>query len=309
MKKAIVTGATGFIGRALARELINNKVEVIAVVRKKSQGIKYALPGMRMVECDISEYDKLPELTTDGDIECVFHTAWQGISDTDAKNQEIQIQNLKGTLDLIESMNTMNIKTFVGCGSMHEAEAFVEISQDKRIDNLGMMYKASKTAAHWMGKAKAGHYGIKFFWPLINAYGEGEKSARLINVVIRNIFQGKSPDLSSGEQFYDFVHVDDVAHALFLIAEKGIDGANYLIGSGEAKPLKEFLRVVGAVANEINGTHIPLGFGRIRNNVISLQKETFDIKNLKRDTGFEISIPFETGIRRTAEWIYRDMRG
>lgn len=45
-----------------------------------------------------------------------------------------------------------------------------------------------------------------------------------MNMVIRNVFNGESPDLSSGEQYYDFVHVKDVAKALILIADKGVDG-------------------------------------------------------------------------------------
>ena len=172
---------------------------------------------------------------------------------------------------------------------------------------MGFMYKSAKTSAHWMGKAKCGQYGIHFFWPLINTYGEEEKSARLVNTIIRKIFNNESPALSAGNQVYDFVHVIGVARALYLIADKGIDGTNYTIGSGKAKPLKEFLMVVGQVANRLNGnTNIPLGFGQITSNVIMLPKEIFDLEKLKSDTGFEPSIPFEEGIERTAKWIQKN---
>ena len=253
--------------------------------------------------CNLADIKKLPSIIEDRDIDAVFHTAWQGVSDSDARCQEVQIQNLVSTLDLIDAMHEMGIGTIIGCGSLHEVEALVEMDQDKTVNNLGLYYKAAKTAAHWMGKAKAGSYGIRFFWPLINTYGEEERSARLVNTIIRKIYKGDSPDLSAGEQFYDFVHVSDVAHALYLIAEKGVDGTNYTIGSGEAKQLKEFLKVVGKVANEINGSDIPLGFGKINSNVISLPIETLDVIKLKRDTGFEPTVGFEEGIRRTALWI------
>lgn len=306
MKKAIVTGATGFIGKFLVRELLSQGVQVFAVVRKNSKNKAEAegLP-VRIVECDITQLSELPNLIDDRDIDAVFHIAWQGVSDADARNQSIQLDNLKGTLDLIDAMHEMNIGTFVGAGSLHEAESLVEMAEDKVISNMGYMYKASKTAAHWMGKAKAGNYGIRFFWPLINTYGEEERSARLVNTVIRKIFNGESPDLSAGEQYYDFVHVSDVAHALYLIAEKGINGRNYVIGSGEAKPLKEFLTEVGKTANLMrdDDVQIPLGFGKIKANVISLPKETFDVRPLKEDTGFEAAVSFEEGIKRTAAWI------
>ena len=307
MKKAIVTGATGFIGRFLVRELLSQGVEVITVVLPDPRNSELIQKEVTIVECEMKNYKMLPELIADRDIDAVFHIAWQGVSDSDARCQNVQIQNLVSTLELIDAMHEMNIKTFIGCGSMHEAEALVEMAQDKIVNNLGFFYKSAKTSAHWMGKAKAGNYGIRFFWPLINTYGEEERSARLVNTVIRKIFKGESPDLSAGNQYYDFVHVSDVARALYLIADKGVDGTNYTVGSGDAKQLKEFLKIVGKVANEMNGSDIPLGFGKITSNVISLPIETFDVTKLKEDTGFEISVPFEEGIRRTAEWIRTDM--
>ena len=308
MNKAIVTGATGFIGKFLVRELIKQDVEVIAVVRKDTgnRAVLHDLP-MRIVECNITDYATFPQIIVDRDIDAVFHIAWQGVSDMDARNQAIQLQNLQSTLDLIDAMHAMHIGTFIGCGSMHEAECLVDMAEDKIITNLGYMYKSAKTAAHWMGKAKAGSFGIRFFWPLINTYGEEERSARLINTIIRKVLKGESPALSAGTQYYDFVHVCDVARALYLIAEKGVDGTNYTIGSGEAKPLREFLKIVGKVANHLYaGDDVPLGFGEITGNVVSLPFETFDVTKLKRDTGFEPQISFQEGVERTARWILAD---
>lgn len=305
MNKAIITGATGFIGRYLVKELIKQGVEVIAVVRESSRNILEitSLP-VKIIKCNISDFRLLPDLITDRDIDAVFHFAWQGVSDLDARDQAIQIQNLQSTLDLIEAMGKMSIRTFVGAGSLHEAEAILEMQEDKMIYNLGYMYKSAKTAAHWMGKAKSGSMGIRFFWPLINTYGEGEKSARLINTIIRKIILGEEPALSSGNQYYDFVHVEDVAHALYLIADRGVDGTNYVIGSGQAKPLKEFLKAVGDITNKMNGgSKVSLGFGRITANVVCLPKETFDVSNLFRDTGFVPQISFDEGIIRTVKWI------
>ena len=306
MKKAIITGATGFIGRWLIRELIKQNVNIIAVIRKNSPNRSVLKDySIKIVECDLDQIQTLPSLIDDRDIDAVFHIAWQGVSDADARNFDIQIQNLQATINLIEIMHQMSIPTFVGAGSLHEIEGAIEMQEDKIISNTAYMYKASKLAAHWMGKALAGKYGIRFFWPLINTYGEEENSARLVNTTIKKIFAGQVPALSAGNQIYDFVHVSDVAHALYLIAEYGVDGTNYAIGSGEAKPLREFLMIVGKIANEVKGgKEVPLGLGEIVNNVVSLPKETFDISDLFRDTGFVPQITFEEGVKRTAHWIH-----
>lgn len=147
MKKAIVTGATGFIGKFLVRELVKQNVEVIAVVRRGTKNLNTinALP-VKIVECNIADYHMLPDMIADRDIDVVFHIAWQGVSDLDARNEAIQMQNLQSTLDLIDAMHIMRIGCFIGCGSMHEAESLVEMNEDKVISNLGYMYKASTIA-------------------------------------------------------------------------------------------------------------------------------------------------------------------
>lgn len=55
-------------------------------------------------------------------------------------------------------------------------------------------------------------------------------------------------------------------------------------------------------------SEIPLGFGAIKSNVISLPIETFDVASLIRDTGFSPKVSFDEGIRRTAVWLNEQMK-
>lgn len=310
MKKVIITGATGFIGFNILKELYSEGIEIIAIVRCKTKNLyKLQEYNVRIIECNLDEVDSLPEKILDKDIDAIYHFAWQGVSDNDLKNEEVQIANIKATLKLIDVANKMNIKTFIGAGSLHEAEAIEEMSVNKIISNMGFMYKSAKIAAHYMGKAKAGFYGIRFFWPIVsNTYGAGEVSGRLINTIIRKVLSGQSPDLSAGEQLYDFVHIKDTAKAFRLIGEKGIDGTNYIIGSGNPKPLKEYLKIVGDIANGYrNDDRVELGFGRIKSNVVFLPEAVFDAGDLIRDTGFRTEITFKDGITETVEWIGKNI--
>lgn len=305
MKKAIVTGANGFLGRFLVRELVENNVEVFAVARENADWSSLNGLNLCKVECDLSNISNLPDLISDCDIDCIFHLAWQGVSNSDARDYNVQLQNVKATLDLIEAAFRMHIGTFLATGSIHEFEVKIEMGSNVPVTNLGNMYKTAKLAAHWMGKVKAGEYKIRFLWPLIiNAYGEQENSARLINTFIRKILNNEPPKLSLGEQMYDFVYVSDIAHALYLIAEKGIDGRDYIIGSGTARPLKNFLLEAGDIVNEMKGGEkISLGFGKQKGTVISLPREAFDTTSLVHDTGFAPSVSFQEGIRKTVDWI------
>ena len=255
MKKAIVTGATGFIGRFLVRELFQNDVEIFAVDRRGTIWNSLDDLPIHKIECDLSNVSELSSMITDNDVDCIFHTAWQGVSGTnrsDASDWKIQLQNVEATLNLIEASNAMNIKSFISLGSIHEFEIMQEMSKEKNMCDPVNMYKSAKVMAHWMGKVKAGEHGIRFFNPLIiGAYGGQDKPSSLINTVIRKILNDESPDLSDGTQLYDFVHVSDISHALYLIAEKGIDGKDYIIGSGNAKLLKDFLSEARDIVNAI----------------------------------------------------------
>ena len=105
-------------------------------------------------------------------------------------------------------------------------------------------------------------------------------------------------------QNYDFIHISDTANAFYLIGEKGIDGSNYIVGSGIVKPLREYLQQISDIANRLNNSQISLGFGKIKSNVIFLPAESFSIDNLCKDTGYKPCISFEQGIADTAKWIY-----
>ena len=113
------------------------------------------------------------------------------------------------------------------------------------------------------------------------------------------MLRGESPKVSQGRQLYDFVHIIDVVHALYLIGERGVNGTNYFIGSGDPKPLREYLKTVEKTVNLMNHTNIHLGFGQLSSDIVYLPEEIFDIQTLVRDTGFKLQVPFTEGIQRT----------
>lgn len=328
-KKVFVTGHTGFKGSWLCKMLVNAGAIVTGYsLNPPTSPSLYEIAGIEQdvhsVIGDIRDFKTLKAAFDEAQPEIVLHLAAQPIVRDSYKNPAYTYEtNVMGTVNILECVrNSSCVKSFLnvttdkvylnkewawGYRENEELDGYDPYSNSKVISNLGYMYKATKTAAHWIGKAKCGTYGIRFFWPLINTYGEEERSARLVNTIIRKVLHGESPDLSAGNQYYDFVHVSDVARALILIAEKGVDGTNYTIGSGDAKPLKEFLKIVGQVANDLHdGEPVELGFGKITSNVISLPITTFDVTKLYKDTGFKPLIPFRKGIERTARWIKED---
>ena len=308
MKNVVVTGATGFIGFNVLKELYSHGLNIIAIVRPGSSNYN-KLDGynVKIVECSLENISQLSNILYGLDIDTIYHFAWQGVYGSDLKDEKVQLKNVEATLALIDVARELNVKTFIGSGSIHETEAIVEMQDDKIITNMGLMYKSAKIAAHYLAKTKAGNYGIRFFWPLItNTYGVGEVSSRLINTIIRNILSGKSLDVSSADQLYDFVYVEDLAKAFYLIGEKGVDGTNYTIGYGKPRVLRDFFEIVEAYSNESSEyEYVKLGYGNLRGEAVYLPVDTFDIRKLQQDTGYSPKISFEEGIKKTIEWIKR----
>ena len=309
MKKALVTGANGFIGSALTQELSKNNVDVIAMVRNPQSNIERIkrLSNVSIIYCDLEHISDLPRRISDRDVDVLYHLAWEGASGVKRFDHTIQIKNIQAAADLLETASVLNVKKFIGAGSLHEKECELAMQKPGDFNDLTNIYKCAKMAAHCICRAKASALNIDFLWPIItNAYGVGERSSRLINTLIRKVMQGEKPSLSTGDQYYDFIYITDVAKAFYLLGKLGLSNREYMIGSGNPQPLKEFLIELRDIVNE----NTPLDFGAHHYDGIYLDKEVFNIGNLIKDTGFYPEIDFRNGILTTLNWIRnRDLPG
>ena len=298
MKTALVTGATGFLGSNMIEELVKNEVKVYAVARHDSPRIR-RLENMctEVVLCDMDQYEKLPWLLEEKkvDIDICYHFAWRGVYGEELFSEDAQMQNQKDTVQLLKSCEQMGIKRIIVAGSIHEIEGDIDCAKDGPIENRGVIYKAIKQSTHRICRTLASQYGICLIWPLItNTYGVGERSTRLIINTIRQLIDGISPELSSGEQLYDFVYISDLVKALYKLGWGGIDQKHYMIGSGRVQPLKDYMMIVQSIVNPI----VQLSFG-VKKTATFIPRRLFDYDNLRNDIDWEPFVSFEEGIEKT----------
>lgn len=298
MPKAVVTGANGFVGAAVVKELVHHDYEVLAVVHKDHMDRLHDIPHVQCISCDLEEIASLPERAAGQKYDLFFHFAWTGSAGTLRGDAALQLQNVQWTVQAIEAAKNLGCHRFIGAGSIMEYEAVAAIKQPNAI-GMGNIYGSGKLAAHIMGLAKAKELDIDFLWGVItNIYGPGESSPRLVNTTIQKCLHGEPPKFTSGTQNYDFIYIDDAAEAFRTIGEKGISNQEYVIGSSNAKPLKEFLLdMKNAIA-----PNLPFYFGDMPFSGISLPKKYFDCSITERDTGFKARVSFPEGCRRTADW-------
>ena len=299
MKKVIVTGANGFVGSAVIRELIKNDVEVLALCHKIPEN-KIISELITYKEFELSKIEELKNIVTNNYYDTFYHFAWAGVSVSQRTNVKIQLQNTQWTIDALNFAKSIGCKRFIGVGSIMEHETIRACYTDGNKPGLGYIYGSAKMAAHTMAMSIASNIGIDLIWAEItNAYGAGEISSRLINTTIRKIINKENSQFTSGTQNYDFVYIDDVARAFYLIGKNGKPFHSYLIGSGNAKPLKEFLlEMKESIAKDVDFI-----FGDVPFTGVNLDLSVFDTKKTERDTGFKTEISFAKGILTTYNWL------
>lgn len=299
MKRAIVTGANGFVGGAVVRELLTHGYEIYALDREGCSGNLPQNEKVRFFSCDLAEMTSLTEKLPKQEYDVFYHFAWAGSAGPARADTWLQMQNAQWTVDALRVAHALGCQRFLCAGSIMEHETVAAAYTQGNRPGSGYIYGGGKLIAHVMCMSVAAQLGIDLIWPEItNAYGVGEKSPRMVNTTIQKCIRGEAPQFTAGTQNYDFVYIDDVARAFRLIGENGKPFHEYLIGSSTARPLKEFLlEMQAAIAPELE-----FQFGDIPFTGIDLPLSKFDCSQTEADTGFRAEVSFAEGCRRTMEW-------
>ena len=210
------------------------------------------------------------------------------------------MKNALTTVECVKAAKELGCTRFVCAGSIMEYEVEAAVHTQESRPGMGYIYGMGKHIAHCMSKAVAANIGIDLVWPMItNAYGAGELSPRFVNTTIRKIINNEPLQFTAATQNYDFVYVTDVANAFYLIAKNGKPFCEYMIGSGNAKPLKEFIyEMQQALAPDT----VPL-FGDVPFTGTNMPLETFSTENTEKDTGFKPAFSFAEGTKMTMDWL------
>jgi nucleoside-diphosphate-sugar epimerase len=126
----------------------------------------------------------------------------------------------------------------------------------------------------------------------------------MVTSTLKKLLRGESPSLTKGEQQWDYLYSRDAAKALLAAGERGVSGKVYCIGSGQARPLKEYITIM---RDRIN-PDITLGFGEIPYGEKQVMYLCADISELTTDTGFIPETDFETGILETIHWLQKEKK-
>ena len=298
MNRVVITGATGVVGMALINKCIEEGIEAVALVNPESTRLGRIPddPHIKVIKCALSDY-----ATADiGPCDAMFHLAWSGTIGDGRNDRKLQELNASYAIDAVKLAHRIGCRVFVGAGSQAEyGRVSGKISADTPCNPENEYGRAKLKALESTGKL-CRELGIRHVWPrILSIYGPYDGERTMVISLIRTLLAGGKPALTKGEQMWDYLYADDVADALIRLAGNGKDGGIYPIGSGIARPLREYIEII---RDQINPA-LPLGFGEVPYSDKQVMYLCADIQKLTEDTGFIPSVGFEEGARRTIEYV------
>lgn len=293
IRKAVITGGSGGVGLALIKKLLEEQVEILLLYRRESTRI-IRVPQNDLIHMECCSLQELSGyMPKQQDYDVFFHLGWMNTRKLDRENLELQGANVTYACAAAELAARCGCQVFVGAGSQAEYGRHDKPLQPDTLCVPENAYGVMKLCANHASRVVCHRSGIRHIWPrILSGYGIYDDMHSVLNSTIVRSLEGKKPEFSKGEQIWDFVHMDDIANALYLIALKGKDGVNYPIGSGDAKPLRDYLTVLCTKLGNLQEAE----FGKYPYGKSQIMHLEADISRLQEDTGWRPEVPFEQGI-------------
>jgi len=323
----LVTGGAGFIGSAVVRRLVQTTEDMVLVVDKltyagnlDSLAPVSADPRYSFVQADIVDTVAMRRILSEYSPDVVMHLAAESHVDRsiDGPGEFIQT-NIVGTFSLLQAA----LEYWRGLSEARKGTfRFHHISTDEVFGSLGATgyfcedtpyqpnspYSASKAASDHLVRAWHHTYGL----PVVmtncsNNYGPYHFPEKLIPLTIINALQGQPlPVYGAGENVRDWLHVDDHADALLLVAQRGALGDCYNIGGNNEYSNISVVRAICKLIDEL----APSNSIGPREQLITFVTDrpghdaryAIDAAKIARELGWKPKHSFESGLRQTVQW-------
>lgn len=259
MKRILLTGATGFVGSAIAKiisrdydyeVLVATHISTLSEDRLEMQGTDI---GVTWVQGSLTDYQFLARTVNAYEIDTIIHMAAESIVRIASRDPLTCFRtNIEGTWNLLEvARQSKTVKAFVGASSDKAYGVHKELPYKEDFSlNAVHTYDASKACADILMRTYAHNYGL----PVVvtrgcNIYGPGDFNySRIIPNSIRRLMEDKSPIIWNGVHNYvrEFIHADDVASAILLLTSKAesVRGRAFNLSHGDKWRVEDLVNFI-----------------------------------------------------------------
>ena len=302
-RRALLTGAGGFVGARLAERLLAEGITPCLVVRPGSD--PWRLTGVRgdveIREVDLRDRVAIRAAIAACDPEWIFHLAAHGAYSWQEDPQAIFETNLTGTLLLARAAMERGFDSFVHAGSSSEYGFKDHAPGEDEAPEPNSWYAVAKAAATLLGQ----HLAQQRDQPVVtlrlsSVYGPWEEPQRLVPTLISKGLAGTLPPLVSPDTGRDFVYVDDVCDAFLAVARAGrTPHPIYNVGSGRQTTVRELVEIARAEL----AIDVDPDWGGYEPRQWDARVWVSDPGRIEHDLGWRATCQLGTGFARTVAWL------
>ncbi len=297
-RNVLLTGATGFVGPYLVRELLDRKARIKVLTMDKARNLTGLEDEINLVRGNITDPGSLQDIMKDMDI--VFHlAAVSNVNYAIAHPRETFEINVTGTLNLLEEARKNKIGKFVYISSSHVYGIPQYLPMDEKHPvSPREPYSASKASAEMLVNTYALNYGLMtaIIRPF-NMFGRGQSDDFIIPSIIKQAQEKDTIELGNLTPTRDMLYITDAIRGMLVIAEHG-DGI-YNLGSGRETSIKE---VVETVINIIDPAKKYVSVeSRRRPNAVDIPRMCADVSKLKM-LGWSPEVDLMDGLMKTIKF-------
>jgi nucleoside-diphosphate-sugar epimerase len=299
-KTILIAGGTGFLGYHVARQALKKKFKVISISQNNPTK-KRILKNVKYIKANICNFKDIKK-KLNMDFKYVINLS--GYVDHSNKIKVYQSHYI-GCKNLIKICAKKKIKKFIQIGSSMEYGR--KVSPQK--ENLC----CHPISAYGKAKYLSSRYVLKLYkkinFPVVvlrlyQIYGPNQDLNRFIPVVIDSCRKDLEFPCSNGEQYRDFLYVDDFVRAVFFsISNKEAIGKVINVGSGQPLKIKKIIQNIVRIYKKGK----PL-FGKIKLRKEEMRRTYPDINKARRILKWKPKISFKQGILKTVRYYNEDSK-
>ena len=306
----LVTGADGFIGSHIAKELIDKGVKVTTIVRDLKKTNNLDILNLRdkinIVHGNLVNFEDCERAINEYDIEFCFHIAAQAIVGPANRSPLSTFEsNIKGTWNILETCRlSKTIKGLIIASSdkAYGQQKKLPYTEDSPLKGY-FPYDASKACAEMLARS----YYMTYNLPLAitrnaNTYGPADMNLnRIIPDVVTKLIRNEQPIIrSDGTPERDYIFIKDAVNAYIVLAEnlhrEDVVGQAFNFGTGKPiSVLDLYKKIIKLMGKNVE----PKILGEAKNEI---DRQYLDSQKAKKILNWEAKYDLESGLKETVDW-------
>lgn len=299
--KILVTGASGFIGLPLVKELAIKGHQVLALSRSEEPGALFE--DCMWINADLSNLSDYQHKIVDFAPEVLVHLAWEGIPDYSFQMSLLNLNHSLNLLKLVSDIGSCNkILVSGSCWEFNRLKGeCLESEVGKPKDHFTW---AKHSIRSWLDSV-CNTKGISLGWMRIfYAYGPRQRSASLIPSILNHLKSAALPSIRTPNNANDFIYIDDVVSAFVAAVEKEFPNGNFNIGSGASTSVLSVCRLAERIVRD--SEFLTNQLDQSNHSIENDCDFWANIDQTKRLLDWYPQIPLDIGIKRTWEQLQID---